>query len=53
MKKLINDTKSRNTLSDQFLIGVLSVCKLKNKVIIKRPITKDMFYPCKDFLDID
>ena len=32
MKKLINDTKSRNTLSDQFLIGVLSVCKLKIKL---------------------
>ena len=50
---LIDDTKSRNTLSDQFIIQVLSACKLKNKVIIKRPITKDMFYPRKDLLVID
>ena len=50
---LIDDTKSRNSVSDQFYIEALDACELKNKVIIKRPITNDMFYPREDLLDID
>jgi pyruvate/2-oxoglutarate/acetoin dehydrogenase E1 component len=50
---LIDDTKSRNRLSDQFLIKALNSHELKIKVIISRPITYDIFYPCKDLLDID
>jgi pyruvate/2-oxoglutarate/acetoin dehydrogenase E1 component len=50
---LIDDTKSRNRISDQFLNSVLSSCELKSKVIISRPMTSDIFYPCKDLLDID
>jgi pyruvate/2-oxoglutarate/acetoin dehydrogenase E1 component len=50
---LIDDTKSRNRLSDSFLVDVLSTVTLKNKIIISRTITNKSFYPCKDELDID
>lgn len=50
---LIDDTKSRNRLSDRFLVDVLSASTLKNKIIISRTITNKSFYPCKDVLDID
>ncbi len=50
---LIDDTKSRNRLSDRFLVDVLNACKLKNKIIISRTTTNESFYPCKDELDID
>ncbi|MCW8899140.1 MAG: hypothetical protein OQK95_00515 [Gammaproteobacteria bacterium] len=50
---LIDDTKSRNRLSDRFLVDVLSECTLKNKIIITRTLTDESFYPCKDTLDID
>jgi len=50
---LIDDTKSRNRLSDRFLIDVLSTITLKKKIIISRTITNQSFYPCKDELDID
>jgi len=50
---LIDDSKSRNRLSDQFLVDVLSVCTLKKRVIISRPITNVSFSPCQDGLDID
>ena len=50
---LIDDTKSRNRLSDRFLVDVLNACTLKNKIIISRTTTNESFYPCKDELDID
>ncbi len=50
---LIDDTKSRNRLSDRFLVDVLNACTLKNKIIISRTTTNESFYPCKDILDID
>ena len=50
---LIDDTKSRNRLSDQFLISVLSAQRLKNKIVVARPISDETFSPCKDSLDID
>ena len=50
---LIDDTKSRNRLNDQFVIEVLSKCNLKNKFIVSRHSTDISYRPCKDLLDID
>ena len=50
---LIDDSKSRNCLSDRFLVDVLSVCTLKKRVIISRSITNESFRPSQDGLDID
>jgi pyruvate dehydrogenase E1 component beta subunit len=50
---LIDDTKSRSRMSDQFIVDALSVCELKNKIIVSR-FPEDISYaPCKDLLDID
>jgi pyruvate/2-oxoglutarate/acetoin dehydrogenase E1 component len=50
---LIDDTKSRNRLSDQFLIEVLNRHRLNKQILVTRPISDDIFEPRKDLLDID
>jgi pyruvate/2-oxoglutarate/acetoin dehydrogenase E1 component len=50
---LIDDTKSRNRLSDKFLIEVLRSHLLKKEIVVGRSISDDSFGPCKDLLDID
>lgn len=50
---IIDDTKSRNRLSDQFLIKALNSCRLNNKIIITPLITDNIFHPRQDLLDID
>ena len=49
---LIDDSKSRNRVSDQFLIKVLNNHHLKNQIVVTRPISVDIFKPCKDLLDL-
>jgi pyruvate dehydrogenase E1 component beta subunit len=50
---LIDDTKSRNRLSDRFLLHVLNSCTLHKKIIILPLPSNENFYPCEDLLDID
>lgn len=50
---LIDDTKSRNRVSDRFLIHVLNSCTLQEKIVISPPPSVEAFYPRKDLLDIN
>ena len=50
---LIDDTKSRNRLSDRFLLNVLNSCTLQEKFVISPLVSNEAFYPCKDLLEID
>jgi len=50
---IIDDTKSRNRVSDRFLAEVYSQNSLQKNVNITRPVTEQSFYPCDDLLDID
>ena len=50
---IIDDSKSRNRLSDRFLSEVLRVCQLKRYKIISRQPLADDFFPRKDSLEID
>lgn len=50
---IIDDSKSRNRLSDRFLADALSVCDLEMKKIIVPELRADSFYPREDSLDID
>jgi pyruvate dehydrogenase E1 component beta subunit len=50
---IIDDSKSRNKLSDRFLVDVLDMCKLKRKKVITRSLQENDFSPCKDTLEID
>jgi pyruvate/2-oxoglutarate/acetoin dehydrogenase E1 component len=50
---VIDDTKSRNSLSDKFLRKIYSDCTLDQKIILNRKINKDLFYPRHDLLEID
>jgi len=50
---IIDDSKSRNRLSDRFLSEVLSDFKLKSYKILSRQPMKDDFFPRKDSLEID
>ena len=50
---IIDDSKSRNRLSDKFLSEVLSVCKLTRYKIVNRQIQADDYFPRKDILEID
>jgi pyruvate dehydrogenase E1 component beta subunit len=50
---IIDDSKSRNKLSDRFLVDILDMCKLKRKKVITRPLQENDFSPCKDTLEID
>jgi len=50
---IIDDSKSRNRLSDRFLIEVLAKnASTKYKMIVRQPTVSD-FYPQKDSLDIN
>ena len=50
---IIDDSKSRNRLSDFFLSEVLSKCKLKKYKILLRPQLKENYYPRLDNLEIN
>ena len=50
---LIDDTKSRNSLSDKFLKEIYSNCNLERDVIIKRKIEDDYYYPRHDQLELN
>jgi len=50
---VIDDTKSRNSLSDKFLRKIYSDCTLDQKIILNRKINRDLFYPRNDLLEID
>ena len=50
---IIDDSKSRNRLSDKFLSEVLSVCKLTRYKIVNRQIQANDYFPRKDVLEID
>ena len=50
---IIDDSKSRNRLSDKFLSEVLSVCKLTRYKIVNRQIQADDYFPRQDSLEID
>lgn len=50
---IIDDSKSRNRLSDRFLVDVLAMCELEIKEIIVPELRADMFHPRSDTLEID
>jgi len=50
---IIDDTKSRNRLSDKFLTDVLSECRLNKKIVVSRSFNEQSFYPNNDELEID
>ena len=50
---IVDDSKSRNRLSDRFLAHILSSCDLKKYKIISRNQEEDDFYPNKDNLNIN
>jgi len=50
---IIDDSKSRNRLSDRFLSEVLTNCKLEQYKVISRKPRVDDFYPNNDALDIN
>ena len=50
---LIDDTKSRTSVSDIFLKEIYQECILERKIILNREFSKDLFYPRNDQLDID
>ena len=50
---IIDDSKSRNRLSDKFLSKVLGVCKLTRYKIVNRQIQANDYFPRKDVLEID
>ncbi len=50
---IIDDSKSKNKLSDRFIINILDTCELKRKKVITRSLQENDFYPCKDTLEID
>lgn len=50
---LMDDSKSANLLSDNFLFNAVDRCRMSKKVIIKRKFSKKWFYPGSDDLKID
>ena len=50
---VIDDSKSRNRLSDQFLRNILASQSLQKHIVVTRPITEDIFNPNEDLLVID
>lgn len=50
---VIDDSKSRNRLSDRFMTDVLSCCEFEMKKVIVPELREDMFYPRADILEID
>jgi hypothetical protein len=50
---IIDDSKSRNRLSDRFLSEVLSGFRLKSYKILSRQPLKDDFFPREDSLEIN
>jgi pyruvate/2-oxoglutarate/acetoin dehydrogenase E1 component len=50
---IIDDTKSKNSVSDIFLKEIYQECVLEQKIVIKRGNKQDLFYPRHDQLDID
>ena len=50
---VIDDSKSRNQLSDRFIFRVQENCILKNLIVIRRTIDEKYFYPNPDELRIN
>ena len=50
---IIDDSKSKNRLSDKFLSEVLGICKLQRYKMITRQIQVDDYFPRKDDLEIE
>ena len=50
---LIDDSKSGNLLSDSFLFNAVDQCVINKKVIVKRKLSKEYFYPRPDKLKIN
>lgn len=50
---VIDDTKSRNRLSDRFLAHVISSCDLKKYKVVSRNPNENDFFPNNDKLSID
>ena len=50
---IIDDSKSRNRLSDKFLSEVLGICKLRRYKMVTRQIQVDDYFPRKDDLEIE
>ena len=50
---IIDDCKSRNRLSDRFIIDVLDCCELEMKQVILPELSADMFYPRADALEVN
>jgi len=50
---LIDDSKSKNRLSDNFLNYVYCTCELDKIIILDRKYNEDLFFPRHDQLDID
>lgn len=50
---IIDDSKSKNRLSDKFLSEVLGICKLRRYKMVSRQIQVDDFFPRKDDLEIE
>jgi pyruvate/2-oxoglutarate/acetoin dehydrogenase E1 component len=50
---IIDDSKSKNRLSDKFLSEVLGICKLRRYKMVTRQIQVDDYFPRKDDLEIE
>ena len=50
---IIDDSKSKNRLSDKFLSEVLGLCKLRRYKMVTRQIQMDDYFPRKDDLEIE
>ena len=50
---IIDDSKSENLSCDALVSHICEVCSLKNKIIIKKPITEDWLNPVHDQMEID
>jgi pyruvate/2-oxoglutarate/acetoin dehydrogenase E1 component len=50
---IIDDSKSKNRLSDKFLSEVLGICKLRRYKMVTRQIQVDDYFPRKDGLEIE
>ena len=50
---LIDDSKSKNRLSNKFLNHVYSECKLDQNIVLDREYSEDLFFPRHDELEIN
>lgn len=50
---LLDDSKSGNSLSDKFLFNAVDRCRIDKKIIVKRKLSNEWFYPTSDKLEIN